>query len=122
MPYSMDLRIRVVDAIRLGMTRTKASAIYKVCRKTIYIWLRLEERTGSLEPQTGYQKGHSHGITDHHVFKQFVDAHPDYTQEEIAQHFSVGSSTVSRTLEKIGYSRKKESNLRRKKRNKASRI
>jgi len=33
--------------------------------------------------------------------------HPDYTQEEMAKHFSVGPSTISRTLIKIGYSRKK---------------
>ena len=114
MPYSVDLRERVVGAIRLGMTRAKASAIYNVCQKTIYSWLLLEERTGSLEPKTGFQKGHSPGITDHKAFKQFVDDHGDHTQEEIAQYFSVGSSTVSRTLKKVGYSRKKRVKLTRK--------
>ncbi len=111
MPYSVDLRERVVGAISLGMTRAKASAIYNVCQKTIYNWLLLEERTGSLEPKTGFQKGHSPGITDHKAFKQFVDDHADHTQEEIAQYFSVGSSTVSRTLKKVGYSRKKRAKL-----------
>ena len=105
--YSVDLRKRVVRAVRAGMTRTKASEIFKVCRKTIYSWLSLEERTGSLEPQTGFQKGHSHGITDLDVFRKYIDAHPDYTQEEASEHFSVGRSTIGRTLKKIGYSRKK---------------
>jgi transposase len=107
MSYSVDLRKCVMNAIRSGMTKSKASQIFNVCQKTIYNWLFLEKTTGSLNPQTDFQKGHPPGITDHHAFKQFVDKHPDYTQEEIAQHFSVGSSTVSRTLQKIGYSRKK---------------
>jgi transposase len=50
---------------------------------------------------------HSHGIKDLDQFREFVNNHPDYTQEEMAKHFSVGSSTISRTLIKIGYSRKK---------------
>jgi len=105
--YSVDLRKRVVRAVRAGMARTKASEMYSVCRKTIYSWLVLEERTGSLEPQTGFQKGHSHGITDLDTFRKYIDAHPDYTQGEIAEYFSVGKSTVGRMLKKIGYSRKK---------------
>ena len=107
MPYSIDLRQRVVSAIHSGMTRVQASEIYKVCRKTIYSWLMLEKETGSLEPITGFQNGHSHKITDHKGFQEFVDKHPDYTQEELADYFGVGSSTVGRTLKKIGYSRKK---------------
>jgi len=107
MLYSMDLRKRVIAAIRSGMTKTQASEVFHVCRETIYSWLRLEEKTGSLEPQTGFQRGHSHGITDLDAFREFVDEHPDWTQEEMARHFSVSSSTISRTLKKLGYSRKK---------------
>lgn len=111
MHYSVDLRTRVVDAVRSGISKTKASKVYKVCLRTIYNWLELIEKTGSLDPCTGYQKGHSHGITDYAAFRNFVDEHSDYTQEEIAQHFSVGSSTVGRTLKKLNYSRKKRVKL-----------
>ena len=107
MPYSLDLRKRAVSAIRAGMTRTHASEVYQVCRKTLYNWLKLEEKTGHLKPIVDFQKGHSHGIKDLQAFQEFVDRHSDYTQEEMAEYFSVGSSTISRTLEKIGYSRKK---------------
>lgn len=107
MPYSLDLRKRAVAAIRSGMTRAQASEVYQVCRKTLYNWFKLEEKTGHLKPIVGFQKGHSHGIKDLQAFKEFVDRHPDYTQEEMAEHFLVGSSTISRTLERIGYSRKK---------------
>jgi transposase len=107
MPYSLDLRERVIASVREGMTQTLASEVYKITRKTIYTWLKLEEAQGHLEPATGFQKGHSHGVKDLDGFRKFVDLHPDYTQEEMAKNFSVGSSTISRTLEKIGYSRKK---------------
>ena len=63
--------------------------------------------SSSLEPKTGFQKGHSHGIKDLAALREFVDKHPDYTQEEMGEYFSVGSSTISRTLIKIGYTRKK---------------
>lgn len=108
MPYSIDLRERVVASVREGMTQKLASEVYKIARKTIYSWLKLEESQGNLKPATGYQNGHSHGIKDLDEFRVFVDSHPDYTQEEMAEYFSVGSSSISRTLKRIGYSRKKK--------------
>ncbi len=107
MPYSVDLRERVVAALRRGMTKKEASEVYAICKQTIYSWLALEKEQGHLEPKAGFQHGHSHGIKDLEAFRAYVDAHPDYTQEEFGEHFSVGSSTISRTLIKIGYTRKK---------------
>jgi transposase len=111
MPYSQDLRKRVVAAINSGMKKTVASKVYEVCRQTIYSWISLEKKHGNLNPITGFQKGHSHSIKDENEFKNFVAQHPDYTQKEIADHFSVGSSSVGRMLKKLGYSRKKRVKL-----------
>ncbi len=102
MPYKIGLCNRVVSMIEKGMSQTKASEVYKVGRKTIYSWLRLKQTTSHLEPKRNLQKGL--GIMERDAFKKFVDAHPDFTQEEIAKYFSVGSSTVGCTLNKIGYS------------------
>ena len=107
MLYSIDLRKRVIKAVKSNMSKHKAAEVYNVCKQTIYNWLKLENEQGSLEPKTGFQKGHSHGIKDLAAFREFVDKHPDYTQEEMGEYFSVGSSTISRTLIKIGYTRKK---------------
>jgi transposase len=122
MPYSIDLRKRVIKAIKSGMSKTKACEVYAICKATVYDWLRIEKERGHLNPIVGFQKGHSHGIKDLEAFKQFVDDHPDWTQEEMAEHFSVGSSTIGRNLKKLGYSKKKESNVFRKKRGKTIRI
>ena len=97
----------MVSAIHGGMSKKQACAVYCVCKQTIYNWLALEKEQGDLTPKTGFQRGHSHGIPDHDAFRAFVDAHPDSTQEELAAHFGLGSSTVGRTLKKIGYTRKK---------------
>jgi hypothetical protein len=111
--YSIDLRVRVIEAIKSGYSQTKASRLFKVCRKTIYSWLKLDSQ-GDLSPITGFQKGHSHGIKDLSKLRAFVDLHPDYTQEEIGHHFGVSGPTISRGLKKLKYSRKKKPNLFRK--------
>jgi transposase len=107
MAYSLDLRERVVESIKDGMRKTKASKLYKIPLQTIYNWLKLEKEQGHLTPKSGYQKGHSHGIKDLDGFRTYVDLHPDYTQEEMAKDYGIGSSSIGRALKKIGYSRKK---------------
>ncbi len=62
MPYSLDLRKRVINAAHSGMKKTKICKTYNICRQTIYDWLLLEKKQGHLNPQAGFQKGHSHGI------------------------------------------------------------
>ena len=118
MPYSLDLRKRVVDAVHGGMKKTRVCEVYNVCRQTVYDWLLLEKKQGHLNPQTGFQKGHSHGIKDLEAFREYVDLHPDYTQEEMGKHYGVGSSSIGRALKKIGYSRKKRVKLTLKETNK----
>ena len=107
MPYSLDLRERAVSAVHGGMQKTKVCELFNIYRQTLYSWLALANTQGHLAPQTGFQKGHSHGIKDLDKFREFVDLHPDYTQEEMAEHYAVGSSTIGRAMKKIGYSRKK---------------
>jgi transposase len=111
MPYSLDLRERAVAAVHSGIQKTKVCELFNICRQTLYSWLALEKEQGHLSPQTGFQKGHSHGIKDLDKFREFVDLHADYTQEEMAEHYAVGSSTIGRAMEKIGYSRKKRVKL-----------
>ncbi len=84
-----------------------ACEVFLISKQTIYNWLNLQKERGTLDPITDFQNGHSHGIKDLDAFREYVDAHPDYTQEEFAKYFKVGSSTIGRTLIKIGYTRKK---------------
>jgi transposase len=55
-PYSLDLRRRVVAAIKGGMSRNKAAKQFGVAISTAINWARLEKETGSIEP--GQMGGH----------------------------------------------------------------
>lgn len=111
MLYSLDLRKRVVDAVNKGMSKSEACRVFRICRQTVYSWLHLQNTQGNLNPITGFQKGHSHKITDLNSFKEYVDQNPDKTQIEMADDFNVSKWTIGRVLKKIGYSRKKKSKL-----------
>ena len=115
MPYSLDLRERVVAAVENGMKKTQACKLFNIGRQTLYNWLELKKEQGRLTHKDGCQKGHSHAIKDLDAFRNYVDQHLDFTQEEMAQHYSVCKKTIGRAIKKIGYTRKKKSNLFRKK-------
>ena len=73
MAFSIDLRERVISAVDNNMRITEAVRVFKVSRRVIYEWLDLRKATGNLAPKTGYQKGHSHKITDWEQFKAFAN-------------------------------------------------
>jgi transposase len=52
MPYSMDLRKRVIESVKSGMSKAKASRSFNVCKQTIYNWLERSETTGDIKPIT----------------------------------------------------------------------
>jgi|ERR1700757_2323406 transposase len=107
-PYSYDLRIRVVAAVETGMTVTEASQTFGVHRDTIMGWLARKEATGDVQAKVGYQRGHSHKITDLAQFKTFVDAHGEATIEELAETWGgVKRMTIWRHLHRLGYTHKK---------------
>ena len=107
MLYSLDLRIRVINAVKSGSSKVEICKVFNICRQTIYNWINLELKQGNLLPIKSSKTGHPRGIKDDQKFKKYVDKHSDSTQKEIALFFNVGLATVSRTLKRIGYTRKK---------------
>lgn len=62
-----------------------------------------------MEIKSGYQKGHSHKITDLEKFKKFVLANKNDSLETLAQKIgSVSDTTVGRAMKKIEFSKKKD--------------
>jgi len=41
--YSLDLRKRVIKAVKSNMTKDKAAEVYEITKQTIYNWLKLEK-------------------------------------------------------------------------------
>jgi transposase len=55
-PYSLDLRKRVVAAIKGGMSRNQAAKQFGIAISTSINWAKLEKETGSIRP--GQMGGH----------------------------------------------------------------
>ena len=114
MAFSIDLRERVIAAIDNGMQITEASKVFKVCRSVIYDWQDLFKKTNSFAPKSGYQKGHSHKITDWGQFKIFVEKYKRCASPQMRVEWKkltnvdVSESVMLRALKKIGYTSKKK--------------
>ncbi|BAI89668.1 putative transposase [Arthrospira platensis NIES-39] len=90
------------------MSKTKASQFFHLSRNTINLWLQRKEHTGDFLPKPNRPPGHNHQITDWHKFKAFAQEHGDKTSAQMAQLWDddISPRTISRTLKKIGFTRK----------------
>lgn len=108
-PYSYDLRKKVIDAINEGMSKTEASRVFQISRNTINLWFRKIEQTGDYQTEVGYQKGYNPKITDLEQFEEFAQAHGSLTQKEMAEKWTekISDRTIGKALKKLNYTRKK---------------
>ena len=108
-PYSIDLRQRVLaECDRKALKRYEIASLFHVDLKTIYTWVKVRNSTGKIEPKSGYQKGHSHKITDTEKFKVFIADNPNSSLKELSKKWgNVSSSTIRDKLHKIGFTVKK---------------
>jgi transposase len=117
-PLDEDLRVRVVGAVKGGMSRRAAAARFGVSVSSAIRWTKLEEETGSVrhKPMGG---DHQSKLLDHRDFLlNLVADEPDLTLTEIrarlAQHrVMVGHATVWRFFAKEKISFKKNAARRR---------
>lgn len=114
MPFSIDLRERVVASVDAGTRITDVAKLFKVSRRIIYDWLDLRKETNSLAPKFGYQKGHSHKITDWEQFRNFAENNQHCTVNQMIEKWaaltgtSMSDSVMERALHKINYTSKKK--------------
>lgn len=112
-PYSNDFRQRVMDAIELdGFKKTEASQLFNISRNPINLWFQRKAETGDIKPKPRQVSPQNSKISDWQKFRDFVKVHGDKTQSEMAELWDgqISQRTMSRALQKIGHTRKK--NLR----------
>ena len=113
MPYSLDLRLRVLEAIDGGMNKMQAHKVFRVSRSTIDRWLQVREQTGRVGAKTSYHRGPRPRINDLAFFEEFVKLHQGCTlaQMSVAWEEETGVKLTlmpfSHALRRIGYTRKK---------------
>ena len=114
-PYSYDLRQKVIQSIELGeMNKSQASVAFQISRNTIDLWFKIKASTGDYQAKPNLPQGNGHKITDWEKFKEFIKINGEKTQVEMAKLWAedISSRTISRGLEKIGFTRKKLTDIK----------
>lgn len=117
--YSLDLRERVVAAVEAGeMSRQRVAKVFGVSYYWIKKLFRQKRERGSIAP-LAHGGGQKPLLDDARLEKlrSEVVCHPDATLEELCKRVPgadgapVSAPTMSRTLKKLGFTRKKEGAL-----------
>lgn len=90
MAYSLDLRKRVLEYVKTGNSKEDVAAIFGVCVKTIWNWIK-REKEGNLAPTAKEAKPKK---IDNERLLQFLKEHPDAYLREIAEEFNVSIPAV----------------------------
>ena len=114
--YSLDLRERVIAAVEEGkLTRERIAAVFRVSLTSIKRLVRRKRDLGHVAPlpHGGGQKPRlDEGRL--RILREEIARHPDATLEELCKRVRgvdgtpVSVPTMSRTLRKLGFTRKKE--------------
>ena len=112
-PYSTDLRKRVLNSYETkNLSVEEIVKNFQISVKTLYRWIQLKKKTGSIDPKMGYQRGHSHAIKDLESFKTLVESNSFSTVQDIVNIVKVGTvHSIGRSLKKISYVKKKYNNI-----------
>jgi len=108
-PYSYDLRAKVLKYLEAGNKLKDTSKLFNISSKTIIEWKKLKKETGDVKAKEGYRTGHRRIITETEKFKKFVEENAGKSTVELARLWpqQVCGVTISRLLNKLGYSYKK---------------
>ncbi|MFN7754420.1 MAG: IS630 transposase-related protein, partial [Holosporales bacterium] len=83
--YSEDLRGRALDLLESGQKQQAVSKLLNIGLSTLKYWLKTWRTEGRRVAKSGYQKGHSHKITDTQVLQDIITKNPDKTLTEIGK-------------------------------------
>lgn len=109
-PYSEDMRSKAIAAVKRGERKTDVSKMFGISRNTLDLWLKRQTETGDCQAIRNYQQGCRHKITDWERFRVFIEQHGGKTQVQLAALWGDGvtQQNISRALQRLGISRKKE--------------
>jgi transposase len=111
--YSEDLRKKIVEALRRGMTKSEAARTFGVSRSSVKRYAKLVEQGRSLAPKKrpGSKPKMDESATK--LLEADAEKRPAATLSERREFLQkvagiqVSDSTVSRMLRRLGWSRKK---------------
>lgn len=115
MAYSVDLRKRIVDAVRQRkLTLQQAADTFEVGVSTVQRYLRRYHQEGDLTPRTSPGRPRALPDEQEQAFRQQILEQHDLTLEQHAALWEettgvrVSAATMCRCIAKLGMTRKKE--------------
>ncbi len=111
--YSIDLRQRVLAALDRGMTRQQVVITFGVSLATLKRWLILQRNAAPLLPKASPGRRRVIAVEHHVALWQQLEMHPDATLASHAEQWnathggSLSSRTLSRAIQRLGWTRKK---------------
>jgi transposase len=121
MPYSVDLRERVVRLHKTGeWTTRELEDLLGPAHTTVARWVRLEAATGKVaDPPSNRGRAPKISPERLQVVRELVEAKADAQLRELAQSYqertgdAVSEPTMCRALQRLGITRKKRASTRR---------
>ena len=112
--YSEDLRNKIVEALRRGMTKNEAARTFSVSRSSVKRYAKLVEEGRPLAPKKRPGSKPKMDEPARRLLEADVQERPSATLSERREYLRkaagvrVSDSTVSRMLRRLGWSRKKD--------------
>ena len=109
---SLDLRQRVVAAVRAGHLKADVAELFGIDRSTINRYLR-RDATGDLAPKPLPGRAPRISLSQHDDLRLQLHLHPDATLAEHCRRWdavhgvTVSIATMSRAIRRVGWTRKK---------------
>jgi transposase len=111
-PYSEDLRLRIVQAIRDGMSKSAAARLFGVTLSSVKRYFRIAQRGASLAPRKGGGRPPKADEIAEKRLEEDVQECPAATVSERCRFLErttgrpLSDSTVKRLLKRLGFSQK----------------
>jgi transposase len=112
--YSEDLRMKIVEVLRQGATKSEAARAFGVSRSSVKRYAKLAEQGRPLTPKKRPGSKPKMDETARRLLDADLEERPSATLSERRAFLrqvagiSVSESTVSRMLRRLGWSRKKD--------------
>ena len=112
--YSQDLRQRIVRAVEQGTSRSDVACLFNVSPSTIKRYLRQKREKGDIQPKRIPGRPPTKRAALQATLHAQLEAYPDATLQEHCEMWeahggiTVSSSTMSRAIQRFGWTRKKK--------------
>jgi len=102
--YSVDLRERVLNYLKVNSDKKAASTLFQVGIATIYRWVSRKKLKGNVEP---LHRPYAYKKIDDEKLIEYVKVNPDHFLSEIAEHFGLTPQAIFYALKRLKITRKK---------------